>query len=246
MAQCKHLGWKTKMFTPLAKKAASIAQTIPKVTLREIESILNESHHPATARICTDIPHDMDFEATSWEDLDWSVIWSNRANHKMWGTSNLDELKACHDQMRENNVVYRMNMEAQFRSTFLDKKVEPKRFLYTYFGNDLGVKKQGSFQVAQISPMLVEVDKKVYFGLFYEYDAPKKYQSEIHDIVLRSHTVFRYSEASLVVFTPCGVILQQNPVANIWFGMESAENTVYSDFDSNGNPVDRIKALFAG
>lgn len=246
MAQCKHLGWKKKMFTPLAQKAASIAPTIPKVTLGEIKCILNQSHHPASARICTaDIPRDMDFEASSWDDLAWNIIWTNEANHDMWGTTSLDELKAEHETMKKNNQVYRMNMEALYRSAFIDQKIEPKRFLYTYFGNNRGEKKQGNFQVAQICPMLVEVDKKVCFGLLYEYDAPKKYQAEIHDIVLRSHTVFRYTETSLVIFTPCGVILQQNPVANIWFGMESAENTVFSDFDSNGNPVDRIKAIFA-
>ena len=45
----------------------------------------------------------------------------------------------------------------------------------------------------------------------------------------------------------CGAMMQQNPEASALFGMDSAENSVYVDFDKKGEkPVDRLKLLFAG
>ena len=92
----------------------------------------------------------------------------------------------------------------------------------------------------------METDGVVNFGLLYEHDAQQKYSREVMDVVTRSHAVFRYTETALTIFTTCGIMLQQNPLSCTLFGIVASENTMYSDFDAEGKPVNRLLALFGG
>ena len=92
----------------------------------------------------------------------------------------------------------------------------------------------------------METDGVVNFGLLYEHDAHQKYSREVMDVVTRSHAVFRYTETALTIFTTCGIMLQQNPLSCTLFGIVASENTMYSDFDAEGKPVNRLLALFGG
>ena len=240
MESCKDLSWKPKMFHPLVHRFSDHV-SIPRVTLEAVDRALKHSAGPVTLRIIKD-----SVEEGTWADLEFDTVWANASGLNHWGLRTLDELVAFSDQRgsRKARFVHHI-LEACNQKALEDLDTQPTRHMYYHYGNQAGVKKEANILILQVSPLLVEVDKRVYYGLLYEHDASQKYSREVTDIVIRSHTVFRYTETALTIFTACGIILQQNPCSCTLFGIVASENTMYSDFDSDsGKPVDRLKALF--
>merc|ERR1711904_289897 len=190
-------------------------------------------------------PEDMS-DLSGWINMKYEVVWANPACYKWWGQTpgDVEGLKAFKDYLQSSNSSYRRWAKAVITS-YWEGDLQPKRHVYNYFGSEPGVKKQAIFSISQTTPVLVEIENKIYFGTILEHNAAQKHEKEIYQIVSRSHSCFKYSRTSVTIFTPCGVILQQNPVANYLFGMDSAETNLFSDFKKDGTPVDRIKALFA-
>jgi class 3 adenylate cyclase len=146
--------------------------------------------------------------------------------------------------MITNLQYHQVTIESVNVSIFERGDLQPKRQMYHYFGSVPGERKEASACIVQFSPVLVEVKKKIYYGLFIETNAPLKYPKEVKNLVSRAHAVFKYTETAITIFTPCGVILQQNPTSNKIFGLEACENNVFSDFEKDGKPVNRLRALF--
>jgi len=135
-------------------------------------------------------------------------------------------------------------LEACNQLTLDELDPQPTRHMYYHYGSEAGVKKEANILILQVTPLLVQVKGKVYYGLLYEHDALQKYEREVMDTVTRSHAVFRYTETALTIFTASGIILQQNPLSCTLFGIVASENTMYSDFGRDGKPLDRLRALF--
>mmetsp|Transcript_5633 Transcript_5633/g.10253 ORF Transcript_5633/g.10253 Transcript_5633/m.10253 type:complete len:788 (+) Transcript_5633:219-2582(+) len=242
MKDCKNLMWEKSMYTPLAEMFESAS--IPRICLPALEKVLADDLSSAL-QIVKEAPEDMS-DLSGWINMKYEFVWANPACYKWWGqtSGDMEGLNAFKNYLQSSNSSYRRYMKAVITS-YWEGDLQPKRHVYNYFGSEPGVKKQAIFSISQTTPVLVEIENKIYFGTIVEHNAPQKHEKEIYQIVSRSHSCFKYSRTSVTIFTPCGVILQQNPVANYLFGMDSAETNLFSDFKKDGTPVDRIKALFA-
>ena len=122
----------------------------------------------------------------------------------------------------------------------------PKEVWHMYQLMDL--KGKISIRIVQITPVLLRCsDGVTRFGYIREENAPVKYKGEVEHVMARTYSCWKYTGNALALFSPCGAMMQQNPEASALFGMDSAENSVYVDFDKKGEkPVDRLKLLFAG
>lgn len=247
MHACDNLSWRGSMYTPLSTLFATA--TIPRVTLSKLEKILDKHQEPAVLRIMTEV--DIDNVKRLWnkherglQDLKYKLIWSNKSNLDRFGHPNLQSYDECFEKMMTNVKSQRLMLESINFAVFERGDLQPKREIYQYYGSVPGVREEATPCVVQFTPVLVQVKNKVHFGLFIETNAAQKYPKEVKNLVTRAHAVFKYTESALTLFTPCGVILQQNPTSNKIFGLEACENNVYSDFQRNGRPVDRIRAMF--
>jgi len=247
MKECKELWWKQGMYTPLASEF--LHAPIPRITLNALDKLLGHHSGPSVLRIFRD-PEETSIEEISKKyqgsksTLSYDLIWSNESNLRRFGHTNLQKYSSEFDIMITNLQYHQMTLESINVSVFERGDLQPKRQMYHYFGCKPGEREEASACIVQFSPVLVEVDRKIHFGLFIETNAPQKYPKEVKNIVSRAHAVFKYTETALTIFTPCGVILQQNPTSNRIFGLEACENNVYSDFEKDGTPVNRLRALF--
>merc|ERR1712176_740415 len=239
MKRCKKLRWRKKMnSSPLTERFSTIS--LPRVTLSALEEVLApDSSGPISLRIIQEYK-----EVEDWGDLEFDTIWANKAGLAHWGLDNLQTFIDFAD-MRSRKVKFVHYILAACNQASLENlDIQPTRHMYYHYGSESGVKKEANILILQITPLLVEVKGKIYYGLLYEHDAPQKYPREVMDAVTRSHTVFRYTETAMTIFTEDGIILQQNPLSCTLFGIVASENTMYSDFQKDGQPVDRLRALF--
>jgi class 3 adenylate cyclase len=247
MRECKELWWKQSMYTPLASQF--LHAPIPRITLSCLDKLLGEAADPCVLRIFKD-PQQTSVEGISKRYqgsksvLSYDLIWSNRSNLERFGHTSLQKYSDEFGAMITNLQYHQVTIESVNVSIFERGDLQPKRQMYHYFGSVPGERKEASACIVQFSPVLVEVKKKIYYGLFIETNAPLKYPKEVKNAVSRAHAVFKYTETAITIFTPCGVILQQNPTSNKIFGLEACENNVFSDFEKDGKPVNRLRALF--
>jgi len=247
MKECKELWWKQGMYTPLASQF--LHAPIPRITLTCLDRLLGEHSDPCVLRIFKD-PQQTSVEEISKKYqgsksiLSYDLVWSNRSNLARFGHTSLQKYSDDFDVMITNLQYHQMTVESINVSIFERGDLQPKRQMYHYFGSRPGEREEASACIVQFSPVLVEVKKKVHFGLFIETNAPLKYPKEVKNLVSRAHAVFKYTETAITIFTPCGVIMQQNPTSNRIFGLEACENNVFSDFEKDGTPVNRLRALF--
>jgi len=236
---CQQLNWRENMYHPLTKRFKSTS--IPRVTLAAIDKALKDSG-PVTLRILKDYDEE---GAGNWGDLEFDTIWANKAGLQHWGLQTLEQLVDFSDQRGTKKARFvHYILEACNNLALEELDAQPTRHMYYHYGSEVGVKKEANILILQVSPLLVQVDDKVFYGFLYEHDACQKYSREVMDTVSRSHAVFRYTETALTIFTSCGIILQQNPLSCTFFGIAASENTMYSDFCSDGKPVNRLRALF--
>jgi class 3 adenylate cyclase len=180
-----------------------------------------------------------------WGELPLDMVWANQSTLKRWGQKNLKTLIQFMDNMVKPKS-YAQMMKSVNVSSLVRGDLQPKRHMYFYYGSKPGVREEACASIIQVSPVLVEVKHKIYYGQLYQTNAPLKYPKEVKNAVSRAHAVFKYTETALTIFTPCGTILQQNPSSSKIFGMEACGNNVFSDFGKDGKPVNRLRALFGG
>merc|ERR1712054_6479 len=100
-------------------------------------------------------------------------------------------------------------MYSLFESIFAEGDPQPKRHMYYRIGSitaDGVTPPTPHFN--QISIVLLEVDGVVHATICYNMNACHKYEEEISDIIFRSHSLFKYTEDAMTVFTDCGAIVQ--------------------------------------
>ena len=243
MNACKQLPWKESMYTPLAKKL--IHSPIPHLTVTEVSEVLKDAGQ-CLLRIVKECPPNVEEAFSKWPPLDYELVWANQSCLDAWGQKDVEGMARFYDLMFEQSQILQLYEGTFNKSIFQTQDLKPKRHMYTYYGSKPGVKEEATMRFNQYSCVLVEDKKRVYFGIFFETSKKEKYPGEVMHTVLRAHACWKGCAAALVLFTPDGVILQQNTLADSLFGFDSVDTNVFSDFKQDGTPVDRIKALFVG
>jgi class 3 adenylate cyclase len=251
MKECKKLCWKQSMYTPFASQF--LHAPIPRITLSALDNLLGEHSDPKSKscelRIFRD-PEETNVKEIcnkyQGEDsaLLYDLVWANRANLVRFGHTNLQSYSEQFRTLFAKAKYHQMTMESINFSIFERGDLQPKRQMYSYYGSKLGVLQEARPVFVQFSPVLVEVAGKINLGLFIETNAPWKYPKEVKNVISRAHGVFKYTESAVTIFTTCGTILQQNPSSSKIFGLEACGNNVFSDFEKDGKPVNRLRALF--
>jgi len=246
MKNCKELWWKRSMYTPVAKHF--IHAPLPRITLNALQAALWEHQDPCSLQIFKKEEVSMEevFETYSgqWGELPLDIVWANQATLERWGQDNLEDLIKFFDNKMVKPKSHAQMLDSINASSFVFGDLQPKRHMYFYYGSKPGVREEACASILQVSPVLVEVNNKIYYGQLYQTNAPLKYPKEVKNIVSRAHCIFKYTETALTIFTPCGTILQQNPSSSKIFAMEACGNNLFSDFDKDGKPVNRLRALF--
>lgn len=249
MKACEELWWKQDMYTPLASQF--LHAPIPRITLNAVDKLLGHHSDPNSSKSCelrifrypeeTHIDEICRKYKGEESVLLYDIIWVNRATLIRYGHATMQSYTEQFHTLFSKVKYHQMTMESINFSVFERGDLQPKRHMYFYYGSKPGVREEAGAQIVQFSPVLVEVDLKIHFGVFIETNAAKKYPKEVKNIVSRAHSVFKYTESALTIFSPCGIILQQNPASSKLFGME---NNVFSDFEKDGKPLNRLQALF--